>query len=276
MTCPIIRLGKVCYTWLLLNSSRYFDDLARDLSGDWLGWFFVVGAQLVMIGLHNAQSMVCERVMSQFFQARFPRMKSQALVQQYPKYRWFFDESTHGVGPAYIIFNSLLNLCLAWLPYALLVEFGMLLLSFAMTLFLAAFVQLRRSRPDMTRPYKIPGGSVGVAIAVGPPLAISAVTAYFNLADDNPVLGVKYLKIYCVLFIMFAGFAAHGIYLLLTRSGPALNEGETQALLLKGNGKGKQFDNPLFGLENGEKGNSTDETALHLDAVQEDQGRSLV
>lgn len=103
-------------------------------------------------------------------------------------WRWMIDDRTYGVGPLWILCKPLpqpimpfhlsylqashsnlsshffcllvtmiLNLAFAWVPYALLVEVGILCITFPMMLLQAVFVYLRFARPDMDRPFKVCG-----------------------------------------------------------------------------------------------------------------------
>ena len=80
----------------------------------------------------------------------------------------------------------------------------MLLMSMSALLFLYAFVYLRWNKPDMERPFKIPGKLV-VVMTAGPG-AITVANLVLSLKDPEPVLGVPYFKLVAVSGIIATGF----------------------------------------------------------------------
>lgn len=51
--------------------------------------------------------------------------------------------------------TTFLNLIFVWLPYNLLVEMGVLTVTFPYLLLLSVFVYLRFKKPNLTRPFKV-------------------------------------------------------------------------------------------------------------------------
>jgi hypothetical protein len=116
------------------------------------------------------------------------------------------------VAPIYIIANAGIALLMVWLPYAVIVEFAMLLnsiTSFAMLYsFLFFKASQRRScregrevevrvgkgmtcggrqvrKPSMERPFKIPGGTLGALVLCSTPAMATAANMYFALTDEQ-------------------------------------------------------------------------------------------
>lgn len=93
----------------------------------------------------------------------------------------------------------LLNLACAWMPYALLVEIGVLCITLPMMLLQAVFVYLRFKRPDMPRPFKVPGNKwVALLWCLGP-AGMTLVYTGVALAEMEPVeifsSKVTYMKV---------------------------------------------------------------------------------
>ena len=74
--------------------------------------------------------------------------------------RFLFCEDGVGVGRIYILVVAVFGCVLVWLPYELLVEFGMLLMCVTMVLFIYAFLYLKIRRSDLPRPYQVPGSGL--------------------------------------------------------------------------------------------------------------------
>eukprot|EP00053_Salpingoeca_punica_P004470 m.49290 g.49290 ORF g.49290 m.49290 type:complete len:618 (+) comp12808_c0_seq1:140-1993(+) len=192
----------------------YFNELADELvGGRWLGWFLTVGAQVVMIGLHNACTAVCERSVSQFVNSRVSPVYMAGLLRRPGLVGWLFDPAKHGVGPAYICFSSGMNLLLVWAPYKLLVNMGMLLICFPVFLLCAAFVWFRLRQPGLARPFRVPGNmAVAVLVAVLPCCMTFTNLYYFIITDAEPVFGVDHINVYVSFFLVFLGIVVHLIY----------------------------------------------------------------
>ena len=52
-------------------------------------------------------------------------------------------------------------------------------------LLMLAFVQLRRTRPGMDRPFKVWGGTAFAVLLVIPPTVLTCVQAYYTMADPE-------------------------------------------------------------------------------------------
>ena len=57
-----------------------------------------------------------------------------------------------------------------------------------------SFLWYKWNRPDMERPFKIPGGFFGGLCVVLPCLALTFATFYFAVIDKKPVFGIPYGK----------------------------------------------------------------------------------
>ena len=64
-----------------------------------------------------------------------------------------------------------------------------------MTLFLLAFVQLRRAEPDTPRPFRVPGGRAALCLVVASPLCF--ILANFVILLLEPGYGTARLAFLC-------------------------------------------------------------------------------
>ena len=176
-------------------SAGYFNVLAGRLAGAWLDWGFQLGANVCLVGLYNAAVLTAERSLFFLVQSNYAeQMERLSAAQEVaghrgaaPLIRWLLSTSQTGVAPLYILTNAACAAVLVWMPYTILVEFSMLLSVPSICLFMVSFVALRLQRPDVERPFRVPGGlPVAIAITVVP-VAISL--AYAAIVVTESFLG---------------------------------------------------------------------------------------
>ena len=68
------------------------------------------------------------------------------------------------VTPFFVLFNGAVAAVLVWLPYAMLIQFSMLLMNVAIIMFFVSFLILRVTHKDMERPFLVPGGALGALL----------------------------------------------------------------------------------------------------------------
>jgi amino acid transporter len=143
--------------------TRYFSDAARLIGGPWLGSWMTVAAMVTNLSLLNATVLTSTRI--PFAMAEDAYMPH-AFTGKHPRFGtpWIAIMVSGAIYAALAI-HSLTQLIIiySWLRVATTV----------MTV-LAAW-QLRRKRPDLPRPYVIPGGSLGLIAAVAAVIVMSAV-----------------------------------------------------------------------------------------------------
>ena len=115
MVFSLLPLVILLYVWPIavavsLDDNRtnyapgHFTNIATDLSGDWLGTCFVVGAAFCFVGNYNADIIVCERSIAAFIDPY-----AEAYLQRQPRNvvtRYLLQENGTGVAPVYIVFNA--------------------------------------------------------------------------------------------------------------------------------------------------------------------------
>lgn len=192
----------------------YFTQLSEMLVGKWLGYMFVIGANVCQIGIYLSKMMTCERSMMFFFEEHFQADLKLIRASKSRVVAYLFHETGTGVPPVYILANAMFALLLCWLPYALLVEFSMTVLALSMMLFLYSFLTLRIKQPDMNRPYKVPGNLLVAIIFAFLPFATTFVNFYFSVTDDekDDTMGIPYAKLLAVNFIIIVGVIAHLVW----------------------------------------------------------------
>ena len=111
------------------------------------------------------------------------------------RYLCFYSEAA-GQLPWIIVFNAACILALILLfPLDMLIELVALIMTVNMSLFLLAFVQLRRAEPHTPRPFRMPGGRIALCLAVASPLLF--ILANLVLLLLEPAHGAARLVFLC-------------------------------------------------------------------------------
>lgn len=177
--------------------SGYFTPLAAELGGEWLGICFVIGSQLCLVGTYNSQQISCERGVLFLIQEHFGSFLARRSKQGSRVSRWLWTDNGTGAPPAIILVNTVVVGVLVWLPYTILVEMSMLLTVMVGNMFMYSYVWLKWRRPELDRPFNVPGGvPAAVAVAIIP-FAINAVNFFLSVTDGTPQedLGIPYFKL---------------------------------------------------------------------------------
>jgi len=143
--------------------TRYFSDAAQLIGGPWLGAWMTIAAMITNISLLNATVLTSTRM--PFAMAEDGYLPHR-LTAEHPR----FGTSWIAIVASAVVYAglSILNLTqlisiYSWLRIATTILTG-----------LAAW-QLRRKQPDMKRPFRIPGGKLGLVYAVIAPVIMSVV-----------------------------------------------------------------------------------------------------
>jgi len=214
----LIPMATITIVWpvavsLSIDNNRthyqvgYFNTLAEDLLGAWIGWAMTIGAVFSFIGLYNAQIMVCERSLAAFAEdsvSEYLNRRKRSVITRY-----LLQENGTGVAPFYIIFNGGISGALLLLPVQTLVELAMLQMCLNLMLFLYAFIWYKWHRPNMERPLRMPGGVFGAVVLSFPVAVVTGATFYFAAIDPTPVFGFPYGKSCGLGVIVVAGVFIH-------------------------------------------------------------------
>ena len=150
-----------------------FPRVAAQVVGPWLGAMMSLAVMFSVWSLFNSQLLYASRIpFAMAEDGLFPRWITR------PHRRW---------GTPYL---SLL-LCAVIYSFFTLLDFRKLLVidvlvySAALLLELAALLLLRRRRPELSRPFRIPGGRVGLVLVAGTITAVTTACFIFSLVGQN-------------------------------------------------------------------------------------------
>jgi amino acid transporter len=154
-----------------------FPRVAAHVGGPWLGHAVAAGAVVSMAGMFLALLLTNSRL--PYVLAR-DRMMPSVLGVVHPRF---------GTPWVAVVASALCYSAFAAFSFKELIVLNVWLYSLALLIELAAFVRLRVSAPAMPRPWRVPGGAVGAALAVACP-ALFCLAAMATAGWRNTVAGV--------------------------------------------------------------------------------------
>ncbi len=147
-------------------NSRYYVDAARAIGGPWIGFAMFVSAAVCNLSLLNATTLTGTRMpFAMADDGYLPRR----LAARHPRY---------GTPAAAIVVSALLCAVFAVHKLAEIISVYIWLRIAVTILTVLACWRLRRTRPEMPRAFRVPGGTIGLACAVGAPVVMSVVALF--------------------------------------------------------------------------------------------------
>lgn len=144
-------------------TTAYFTTAARLIGGGWLAFFMILSAMLCNISLLNATILTSTRMPSTMSEDGYLPAVFSARHSRYGT-PWIAILVSSGIY-ALLAFHTLAQLLTVYVWLRILVTI----------LTVLSVWKLRRTRPEMHRPFRIPCGRAGLAYAVIAPLLMSAV-----------------------------------------------------------------------------------------------------
>ncbi len=145
--------------------------IAEVLGGHWLGLALAVAALLSAWSLFNSQVLYVSRL--PYAMARdgwLPAVFARASTRT-------------GVPHTALVVSCALSALFAALPFGKIVIIDVLLYAAALALEFVALMVLRRQQPELARPFRIPGGTVGLCLVACAPLCVIVVVLLAILRD---------------------------------------------------------------------------------------------
>jgi amino acid transporter len=141
----------------------YFSDAAKIIGGPWLGTWMALAAVVANVALLNSTVLTTTRM--PFAMAEDGYLPA-ALTRKHSRY---------GTPWLAIIVSAVIYALLAWQSLGQLISVYIWLRSATTVLTVLSAWKLRRSRPEMPRAYKIPGGQMGLTYVVAAPVVMALV-----------------------------------------------------------------------------------------------------
>gem|GEM_PF-65850 len=173
-------------------------DFAAEKVGPWLGTATVVGALVSAFGMFAALVLSYSRLVH--------RVAEDGLLP-----RFFRRRSARGVPYVAVLFCGAAWLGTLGLPFAKLVVLDLMLYGTSLFLEFVALVVLRIREPELSRPFRVPGGLIGVISLALPPSALM-IAAFVRNANES-LYGVPALAVGAVVValgpILYFGTGRH-------------------------------------------------------------------
>jgi amino acid transporter len=135
-------------------------EIGRRAAGPWLGYLFVLGGVLSSLGMFSAMLLTASRL--PFVMAR-DRYLPAAFARLHPRF---------GTPYVAILASAAVYSVLSFSSFTDLAIVDVVLYSAALALEFAALIVFRIREPERSRPYRIPGGNVGLALVSVLPIAV--------------------------------------------------------------------------------------------------------
>ncbi len=172
-----------------LGDEVSFIDVGRSLGGDILGYSLLAAALVGNLALYlDYMGSSARPLFALADDGFFPKFISHIS----PRF---------GTPVRAILLVALVNSVLIIGPFQNLVIIDVILMISAYALIFIAAVRLRMKEPDLKRPFRIPLGTIGVAVLVVSPLSLIGLMLYLTLLDQSVVfLGITGFDIFGVRF----------------------------------------------------------------------------
>jgi len=152
--------------------------VAEEVAGPWLGTLLSITALVSAIGLFAAWLLSYSRVP---FALATDGWLPRSLTRVHPR---------RGTPMRSIAVSSVICSVAAIGPFQALVAIDVTVYACALMLEFAALIALRRSHPDIERPFRVPGGWLGVVLITVLPLAVTVTAVYYQVLDVGLVQGL--------------------------------------------------------------------------------------
>jgi amino acid transporter len=139
----------------------FFSDAARMIGGPWLGTWMGLAAVVANVALLNSTVLTTTRM--PFAMAEDGYLPA-ALTRKH---------SRHGTPWVAIVLSAFIYALLAWQSLGQLISVYIWLRSATTVLTVLSAWKLRRTRPEMQRPFSIPGGRTGLFYVVAAPVVMA-------------------------------------------------------------------------------------------------------
>ena len=154
-------------------SDGYFSDIARILGGIWLhSWIQAAAA------LSNMGNFLTEMSSDSY---QLLGMAERGMLPDF-----FAKRSHYGTPLIGILFSAFGVILLSWMSFQEIIAAENYLYCFGMILEFIAFIKLRVTHPNASRPYKIPLGTIGAVLMIIPPailiIVVMAIASYKVMA----------------------------------------------------------------------------------------------
>ena len=190
ITIPMITIIYLVPTLISLSvvgpsgvewTAGAFTTIAEKVGGSWLGYFLSLAAVVSAIGLFSAWMLSYSRIPFALANDGYLPKK---LTTLHPTRR------TPVVTIA--IAATICSLIIRLDSFETLASMSVLVGGCVLLLELASLIALRRKRPELARPFKVPGGMVGAVAIFCSPLVVISIAVFYTVKESGFIGGVGY------------------------------------------------------------------------------------
>lgn len=160
-----------------------YNVVAEQVAGRWLGVIMTIGAIVSAVGLFSAWLLSYSRLP---FALSDDGYLPTRLSRLHPR---------RGTPIQSIVLASLICSVAVIGPFQTLVAIDVAVYACALMLEFIALAVLRKTHPDLPRPFKVPGGWFGVVLITILPLFVTITAVYYQVLDVGPVQGLGWAGI---------------------------------------------------------------------------------
>lgn len=147
----------------------YFVHLSSEIVGPWLSYWMMIGGTLTTIGMFEAEMSSDAWLVA--------GMAERGILPA-----WLAERNAYGTPTWGILLSASGVILLCWMRFSEIVQLLNLLFCLGQVIEFMAFLELRRSQPDLARPYKIPLGFNAMCVVIAFPLLFIAIIISFSSA----------------------------------------------------------------------------------------------
>jgi amino acid transporter len=157
--------------------SGYFSNAASAIGGPWLGMWMTLAAMIGFVALLNSTVLTTTRMP---FAMAEDGYLPEALTSRHSRY---------GTPWLAIVVSAVIYALLAWQSLGRLISVYIFLRSATTVLTVLSAWKLRRTQPELKRPFRIPGGRAGLLYVVGAPVVMALVALLGSWNDQVALVG---------------------------------------------------------------------------------------
>jgi len=192
ITLPVITLIYLIPTLVCLAvvgatdvdwTAGAYNVVAAKVGGPWLGTLMTITAMISAIGLYSAWLLQYSRIP---FSLASDGYLSPWFTRLHPRFR---------TPSRAIVIQAAICSVLVLSAFGSLVAIDVTIYACALLLEFASLIVLRKKRPDIERPFRVPGGWLGVGLITLFPVLVIAAAVYFQVLDVGLVQGIGWALI---------------------------------------------------------------------------------
>ena len=215
----------------------HFAQIAQQIAGTWLNVMITFAAITSLLGTCNAAVLVSDEALQSCSLRHLPGFFERQANSRSRVVRWFF--ATEGrVAPLFAVIDCGVLAAVVWMPYEIIISFGMELMNLSVFLFLIGYIKLKYKFP--TEAWLYGRSWMRASLLSLPPFALSGVMSYYAFSNSTSVMGIPYFNLSATAGAMFVGLALHLSVVLLRRfqrattSAAAVADDDDEPLLTPG------------------------------------------